>query len=92
MTSVTFACDCPLAHVEVVIERAEQHVAKLVFEQSGKQSVLLRAGTYDLGYLAQGTPQTPFSLKAAGGKMSSVDRTLPDDGTSSGLLTLEVPV
>jgi hypothetical protein len=90
---VTFACDCPQAHLEASIQTASASGdgVRLLFEQSGKKSVQLRAGTYDLAYRAQGTAATAFALTVVtGGKMRPIDRLLPGDGTAAGIRTLVV--
>jgi hypothetical protein len=93
LAKVTFACDCPQAHLEASIQTASASggAIRLLFGQSGKKSLQLGAGTYDLAYRAQGTPETAFALKVVtGAKMTPIDRLLPADGTAAGIRTLVV--
>jgi hypothetical protein len=89
---VSFACDCPHSHVEAAIARAASPRAttEILFERSGKRILSLEGGTYRIAYRAQGTPATPFSLKATGGAMRAVERVLPSDGRAAGVRTLVV--
>jgi hypothetical protein len=93
MGKVTFACACAQSHLEASLSRTTDAspAADLLFEESGKTSIELPRGVYDLAYRAQGTPGTPFSLTVTGdATMTPVDRALPADGLAAGIRTLVV--
>ena len=92
MPAVTFACSCPQSHLEASIRSAADpgRGARLLFARSGKKTVELARGSYDIAYRAQGTPDTPFTLEVAGAIMRKVDRSLTEDGEAAGTRTLLV--
>jgi hypothetical protein len=68
-----------------------RRLTDLLFEQSGKTVVELPRGVYNLGYRAQGTPNTPFSLTVtSGATMAPVARALSSEGLAAGVRTLVV--
>ena len=93
MGKVTFACECAQSHVEASLTTTADvsPAGDLLFEQSGKTTLELPRGVYNLAYRAQGTPDTPFSLKVSGeATMTPVDRVLAPDGLAAGVRTVVV--
>jgi hypothetical protein len=89
LPKVSFEFSAPQAMVRVFVAAGGDTV-RVPFK-SGKGSIGLGAGLYQVLYVAMGTPGTAFNLKCTGGgTMDEVKRTIPDDGNAAGNRKLAV--
>jgi len=94
MADVTFTCLCPQSVVNLQISQAQDRtrVTSITFQQSGSKTVSLASGAHDVGYRAQGTAGTNYSVTVLGATLNPpIGGTIPAGGVDAGVAGLKVP-
>jgi len=93
MADVTFICLCPQSVVNLQISQPTDRtrVTSITFQQSGSKTVPLASGAHDVGYRAQGTAATSYSVTVSGATLNpAIGGAIPAGGVDAGVAGLKV--